>query len=309
MGQGNGYSPVPASPRAAPRTGLIASARTNLGGSPQLPSVDPVTGRAIRWEGGVAVQNPLGCDLGVSVDPCDPAVDQPDGGATPSGTAEQQWDPIRVEVEVSCNPGDTSRDLDQLAREKLEYLTSYRLERELWRGDVLGGAGSMEGSFLADATSFVDVGGGSAVGLAYALAALQGGHADVNGDDSEGHPGRIAIHATRETVSLWAASGQVSRQPGSAVLEDVFGNLVIPGVGYDGSDDTGTVTATQPWAFATQIPEVRLSDAQLVSALAETLDREENTHAVTAHRYALATFDLCGHVGVQVDICNTACAE
>jgi hypothetical protein len=189
----------------------------------------------------------------------------------------------------------------------LEAVTPKQLEAELWRGDRAQ-ADSLPNNYLANAASLENLSpGGSDVSPgAYALAALQEYLADCHDG------GRGMIHAPRSVVTIWQVLGVVRREPGSNVLLDLYDNIVVPGVGYDGSDPDGNVDASgeTAWAYATSMVEVKLGRAELlpgVGQIAAAIDRSTNDAEWRAERPVAATWDGCCHAGIRVGVCATCC--
>ena len=85
-------------------------------------------------------------------------------------------------------------------------------------------------------------------------------------------------------------------------LLTVNGTPIVIGDGYLGADpDSGSSPGTgQDWIFATGPVEVRLGPL-VITDIAETLDRSDNSVTFRAERYVLATWDTALQAGVLVD--------
>lgn len=189
----------------------------------------------------------------------------------------------------------------------LEAVTPKQIERELWTG-ARAQADSLPNNYLTNAGSLEDLSpGASDVSPgAYALAALQSYLADC------GEGGRGMIHAPRSVVTVWENLYVIHREPGSNVILDGYDNVIVPGVGYDGSDPDGNLDSTgeTAWAYATSMVEVRLGRAELlpgVDYIAAAIDRGTNDAEWRAERPVAATWDGCCHAGIRVGICATCC--
>lgn len=276
-------STVPAPTRLAPVLSLIGASRTLNGDTP-------------RWDSGAVQFEPLPCGGGtLSIPGCTP-VNRSDL-STPAGVGESTPFLLHVEDECRDRPAD---EADARVRQLLEIDQHYQLEREFWTGETVQGMDPAPPfRWLAD-PDHVDVlsPGDSSSPLRYALAALQealGGCRPA---------GRGMIHATITTVSLWQAEGLLHREGG--LLLDTFGNVVIPGVGYDGSGPDGLVdeSGTTAWAYATGIVDTRLGEI----VVQETFDSRVNARLWEASRMAAAYWDGCCHFGIRVNHCLTACS-
>lgn len=115
------------------------------------------------------------------------------------------------------------------------------------------------------------------------------------------------IHATPATVTAWV--GALLLQRNGANLETMLGTTVVPGVGYPGTGPgTGALSATEDWAFATGMVEVRRTEPFLVpDGIEQALLRSMNDVTYRAERYVLTTWDTTLQAGVIIDRCQTDC--
>jgi hypothetical protein len=85
------------------------------------------------------------------------------------------------------------------------------------------------------------------------------------------------------------------------VLETPNGTPVATGGGYIGAEADGDAPDTgNSFVFATGPVEVRLAPVSTLE-IAEVLDRSDNTVTFRAERYALAIWDTCLQVAVEID--------
>lgn len=278
--------------RLPPVLTLIAASRTLLG------DTTPDTGAAVRWEGGGVSFRPLPC---ASFEPflsdCSPT-----DPLEAERASSLDWDPLTVWAASECTTGSTT-DPEETARARdLLLVDQHRqLEREFWRGDQVQAATPDAPNLWLAQDGVVNELSQDAP-LVYALAALQ----EALGSGSAGGSGcgRGMIHATVQTAALWFAANAIRREGG--LLLDVFDNVIVPGVGYDGSSPAGAVDATgeTAWAYATGLVDSRLGEISTRGSV----DRATNDQAVIAQRQVIAYWDGCCHYGVNVNLCNTACA-
>lgn len=281
--------------RQPPVLTLIGASRTLAG------DVTPDTGAPVRWEGGGVEFEPLPCN--VEFAPFQPGCGQMalTDRARPDPLA---FDTINLWTGVRCSSRPGELEAGQARARQLLLIDQHRqLEHEFWTGDLHQSADpDMEGRWLAQDGVVTELSGaGQSSPLVYALAALQ--EALGSGSGAGVGCGRGMIHATVQTVSLWFSSQALRREGG--LLLDVFDNIIVPGVGYDGSAPDGTVDGTgeTAWAYATGIVDTRL--AEIVTMAAH--DPADNDVDAIAAREAIAYWDGCCHYGINVNLCDTAC--
>lgn len=285
---------VAAPARQAPVLSLYRSSRTVLG------DLDLSAGAAARWEGGVLFEpDPCGDDIGSpTTQVCGPE----DSFDAERGAGSEEYEPFLVRVADRCTPAQAvARDMRGRVTRALEIDQHYQLEREFWRGDLaVAATPDLPNRYLTD-SNVQDLSPGGASPLAYALAALQEALAGCR------PAGRGMIHCTTTTAALWH-SKQMLRRDG-ALLLDVFDNIIVPGVGYDGSAPNGSIDTggDTAYAYATGLVDSRLSPITITGLNGEEIDQATNEQIVRASRFAAAYWDGCCHFGINVDHCNTAC--
>lgn len=287
-------STVQSPSRQPPVLSLIGASRTLQG------DVTPDTGAPVRWEGGGVEFEALPCN--VEETPYVPGCAALDLDGDLAGPDIGKADTFVVWKGVRCSsrPGEFERG-EARARALLLVDQHRQLEREFWTGEVHQAASpDLEGHWLARDGVAVEL--SQDAPLVYALAALQ--EALGSGSGAGTGCGRGMIHCTVQTAALWFSANAIRREGG--LLLDVFDNIVVPGVGYDGSAPDGTVDGTgeTAWAYATGIVDTRL--AEIFTRSAHSPD--DNDVTALASREAIAYWDGCCHYGVNVNLCNTACA-
>jgi hypothetical protein len=258
-----------------------------------------------RWEGGYAFE-PNGClSGGVQGSACD---------ADTAKTIDDFADPVRhvpnfawVGGRCTSLGGIPRAEIGPRVRASLEASQGPKIERELWRGDNATGDSAANLFLAGGSPNFEDLtpGAGTSPG-GYALAALQMFLAQC----AEG--GRGMIHATRATVDIWLREYLVEIQSGGTLITDAFGNWIVAGAGYDGSDPDGDVDTSgeTAYAYATGLVDVKLGDIVLLpslDAIEEAVSRTDNRVQWIAERVFGATWDGCCHAGVRVGLCETCC--
>lgn len=277
-------------------TGLLQTVRPIVHGSTPDES---------RWEGGFTFQ-PNGC-IGahpVSI-ACTGSNDEKPVDSLP---AVVEYDPFAVYTGASCTTltGTARNELSARMQTALELSQGVAIEDELWTG----------AKAIADAESRFYLAGGSpnfenlsplasdvSPGF-YALAALQEYLAHC------APSGRGMIHAPVNVVTMWQRFDVVHAE--NNLILDLYGNWIVAGSGYDGSDPDGVIddTGETAWAYATGLVDVHLSPIVLLpetGRLIEAMSRGDNTVEWRAERVAAAVFDGCCHAGIRVGICETAC--
>ena len=279
-------------------------------GPPILPSTVgllPTLGQRVtigagRWEGGYAF-SPNGCLAGgTSGAACD---------ATTTKDIDDFPDPIThvpgfVWVGGRCTSlgGIPRSEIGPRVRASLEASQGPKIERELWRGENASGQAAANLYLAGGSPNFELLNSGNPSPGGYALAALQMFLAQC------GEGGRGMIHATRATVDIWAREYLVEVQ--GNLIVDLFGNWIVAGAGYDGSDPDGDVDASgeTAWAYATGLVDVKLSEIMLLpslDAIEEAVSRSDNRVTWIAERIFGATWDGCCHAGINVGLCETCC--
>lgn len=288
-------STVQAPTRVPPVLTLIGASRTLIG------DLTPDTGQPVRWEGGGVEFETLPCN--VEETPYVPGCTALDLDGDLAGPDIGKADTITLWKGTKCSsrPGELERG-EGRARALLLVDQHRQLEREFWTGEVHQAADpDLEGRWLAQDGVVTDLSGVGSSPLVYALAALQEALGSGSGDGVG--CGRGMIHCTLQVATLWHAASAIRRE--GNLLLDVFDNIIVPGVGYDGSGPDGTVDGTgeTSWAYATGIVDTRL--AEILTRGAH--DPGNNDVVAIASREAIAYWDGCCHYGINVNLCDTAC--
>lgn len=280
----------------ASAAGLIGTVR---------PIVHGNTPDESRWEGGLTFL-PNGCIISRNVaNVC--AASQPEKtlDALP---AVVEYDPFVVYTGASCTTlqGVGRNELEPRMRTALELTQSNSIEDELWKGTIAQANGSPNFYLAGGSPNFEDLSplASDVSPGAYGLAALQEYLAHC------APSGRGMIHATVNVVTMWQSKFVVREQNG--LIVDLYGNWIVPGAGYDGSEPDGSIDATgdTAYAYATGLVDVHLSPIISLpdpDRLVEAIKRSDNSVEWRAERVAAAVFDGCCHAGVRVGICETTC--
>lgn len=277
--------------RLPPSITLIGSSRTLIG------DTEPDTGGPVRWEGGGVAFRSLPCGtFAPFLSDCDTV-----GPLEGERGESHDWDPLTLWAAEVCSSANTQdqRAAEARARELLLVDQHRQIEREFWKGTAAAGENpDAPNLWLAMDNTVTELsGGGESSPLVYALAALQ----EAVGPAC----GRGMIHATTTTATLWLAAGAIRREGG--LLLDAFDNVIVPGVGYDGSAPDGTIDASgeTAWAYATGLVDTRLGEV----SFSWGVDRSNNDVTVIAQRQGLAAWDGCCHYGINVNLCLTGCGS
>lgn len=273
---------IAAPPAGAARVGLNASAGHPNDGDD-------------RWMNGFTYE-PEGCYNGVIVDPCG---DDKDNPAPPTVVT---WEPYGIVATYRCSAlAAGGKDWQGIARRRLEAVRSFRLEHELWTGDLATAAG-WDNLFLADVTRVDIITESAGVGLTHGLACLTQYLAETNG----GQQGMI--HATPQVVTHWAGLGLL-RRDGARLYTLARDDIVVAGSGYTGGDPDGNDASDgDVWAYATDLVDVRLGPVEIIGRPDDPsfIDRTLNTARIRAEQLAIASWEGCRHGGVRLDVetCN-----
>lgn len=258
-----------------------------------------------RWEGGLTFR-PNGCigSHAIAMN-CSIPGDTKEADDLPSVV---EYDPFIVYTGAECGSlqGVGRNELPAVVQSALETSQGVAIEAELWTGAIAQGAGSPNYYLAGGSPNFTDLSPLAAdvsPGF-YALAALQ----EYLGDCAPS--GRGMIHATENVVTMWERFDVVHRE--NNLILDLYGNWIVAGAGYDGSDPDGQIDATgeTAYAYATGLVDVHLSQIVMnpeIGRIIEALRRSDNRVQWRAERAAAALFDGCCHAGIRVGICETAC--
>lgn len=288
-----GNAAVTAPPIAAPRVGLIASARElqRVEESTSSPSDD--ANPTARWENGFAWDPENGCGTVGVLDPCENAGTKT-VGANPD---VRTYDPIGLWAGDACTSRGV-RDREARARRRLIAGQSKALAQELWNGALAIEAG-FPNAYLSDLDASNTVTEG-AVAEANGLACLEEYLAGCSVS------GTGAIHVTPALMTHLYAGRLVERF--GNVFRTANDTLVIADAGYTGEGPGGTPAGETQWAYATDLVYVRLGAIDVFpgtpgEAMGKSGGGEyTNTLTYRAERLAAVTFDGCCHGAAEFDI-------
>lgn len=281
-----------------------------------------------HWRGGIAVE-PEACSVELSLAVADgtPTTDFPywwvecgDSGASAvdvlaSGIKGVGAPPDPVTVTpytlvagYQCSALDVHSnarraEVEARVRRRLEAITPAAVERELWNGQLADAAGYTNPA-LTDAGTLTTLLGGVPTGFVTALGELEQALAEQD------HRGGHMIHAQPRVVTAWMQAGLVHLVPGRTHLETALGTVVVPGSGYPGTSPKPTQTAATyatSWAYGTGWVRVVLGTVTVETQDATTLTRTLNDVTLRAEREAVALWDTCSHVGINVSTCDELC--
>lgn len=279
------FTPVPAVPAAAPRSGLVRSAITPAGDD------------GGRWMGGVVWRSER-CPSATSYDSCSSTI-PPEVGPGPGGLNYHL--PVVLRASDSCSTRSSNLvDLQGRVRRTLEGVTSYWVAREFWTGE------------RSDAEPYETPEGGGPVSnrrLAQVagVTVIPGVHQPKHGigvleefargeDGSQGMD--IWIHVPLELLGL--LDGVIVREGDMWFTQS--GARVVYDAGYPGTAPDGTEPAGSRFIYATGPVTVRLGPIEV----RETLNHRTNRMEATAERIAAAYFDSCVHYGLAVSVPATS---
>ena len=221
------------------------------------------------------------------------------GGASSYGNPTiVQNIPFLVVTEDSCSAfGWSERDFKGRALRWLENATPQALEREFWRGDLAQLKG-YPNNWLTNVNSVVDLTPGTVPSVTRGTQILQ------DALQQAGFGGQGMIHTQAQTAPNLLGARRVGK-----LLLDVFDNIVVPGVGYDGSAPGGAQPAAgTAWMYATDLVAVRTQKEGTVfpDTFAEAFDWGQNGYPNTitfrAERFAAAYWDGQAHFGCLVNL-------
>lgn len=271
-------------PRAKrPRAGLLVSVG-------QSNEPETVWRRGIKYESACAAPGSSVLHHG----PCSPE-EIPEGART--GTVS--WRPYLLWADYVCTTTPDLAEARAKARQELEAVASFQMERELWTGtyaqaQIDGGDADFPNRWLADKSA--DELTTAAVTPLQALACLTQYLSEVNG----GQEG--VIHATPQTVVNWTNENLLYRV-GREIRTIARDDLVIPGSGYDGSGPDGTAAQDGAvWAYATDPIQLYLGEVFETGGDTVGIDRTNNKLVARAVQLGMATWEGCRLAAAQIDI-------
>jgi hypothetical protein len=181
-----------------------------------------------------------------------------------------------------------AEDWEERINDQLDAAVPQALENEFWTGTIAQ-ANDLPNNYLASSNS-IDVTPvpGTAVSVLEGLGKLQTASKSLNtGGASLGSPGMI--HVMPEAVPNLLNS----RLTGKYLL-DMFGNIIVPGVGYPGTGPTGeSPDAGTTWMYFTDMVTCRVQKTGRIfpGSVAEATRRPDNTITFRGFKIVAATFD------------------
>lgn len=245
------------------------------------------------------------CGGGHIVDPCQMGAGG-DTGDTFTCVTVGPIQPYVVEasetVSTFGNPAGRQDERVERVRRKLLAIQSKLVEAEFWSGTKAIARGWTNNQYLSNPTGLTVLGTapvGGVFGYVDGLAALEQAIADGTSWD------RGAIHASRQMVTHWIHADLVRAVPNppTGTLLTELGTPVIAGAGYPGTGPQGAINPNRlEWAYATPMPQVRLSDVFFNDTDSDVVavDRSTNDRTVRAHRFASVTFSPCFRAGALI---------
>lgn len=262
-------------PRSAPPVSLIAAARTNLGANPTIANDD-----GGRWERGIAFYAEP-CGNAVTLDQCTPgAISYGEG----DGRSEVAAEPFIIEAVTKCGSQELAENVRARAFQVLAAIEAKAVEYEFWTG-AQALHNNYPNPYLAEVGLTTLNPAGTPAGLVQALAELQQYLADHGSTGATGDGGIGMIHAARRVVTQWESAGLVRSDPGSSVIRDVYGNLIVAGVGYPGTGPRQDAV----WTTGTGIGA---TGGTYDLTIAWTTGWETVTVTITGITYSATTADL-----------------
>jgi hypothetical protein len=246
-----------------------------------------------RWINGVGIW-PYPRDLPDVFDPCQSASSAGHGKDAGTPTGEEIFGTYNVLEGVTCTTRSTHADPAEWQRRAQVALDAYQhwaIEREFWSAALLPA-----NPHLAQTTGLTFDNSVTATSVKNAMSLLEQAIADKGGTG--------VIHLRPSVFS------QISHDAGfliwdikNGVARTTLGTIVVPGVGYTGSNKDGTAASgTVEWAYATGLVEYRASRVELLPpTIKEATDRAQNLTTFRAERYVNITWDQRIHAVVKID--------
>ncbi len=198
-----------------------------------------------------------------------------------------------------CSPwGWQERDFKGRALRLLENGQYWGVEKEFWTGTQAQASG-WPNNYLCNSASYTDLTPVSAPpSVARGQQILQDALAQC------GFGGQGMLHVQQQTTGNLLNVKRVGK-----VMLDIFDNIVVPGVGYDGiCAGVGTPAAGTAVIFATDLVMTRVEEEGTVfpDSFAEALDRGQggnpNLIEFRAEKHAAAYFDGACHFACRVTL-------
>ncbi len=295
----NGLGVVPSPPAEPPQVGLLASLsgpyliddtgqplgdKTANGGPTEGPEPE------IRWEGAVRYNPEQQCTAAGATDPC-----APDMSHIPGNPDLVEAQPAMIWAGDKCSTfGWSARDYKGRATRALLASESKQIAKELWSGTQAQASGWPNRYLASDLANVISNG---PMAVRDALSCLE----QVLGECSTGARGMI--HCTRQMGVELSELGNTFRAVGGLILT-YMNTIIVPDAGYDGSGPDGQPAANgSQWAYATLMVTVRRGPIDVLpGSFEEAIIRGTDDLEFRASRPAVATFPLCCHLAVEVNL-------
>lgn len=242
-----------------------------------------------RWEAGFQYLPEQGSVTSGVADPCSP------GTMTDVANVDKVVNiPAMIWAGFKCSAfGWEATDFKGRAERSLLAEESRQAAHEFWTG-AQSASSSWGNLHLASAATTVLSSTGVDPGPA--LAILEDALAEL----SDGQPGMI--HVTRQVGALLSELGNTFRALDGKIYT-YMGNLIVPDVGYPGTDPTGAKPASgASYAYATLMVTVRRSPITVVpETMGEAVDRLHNVVEFRAYRAISVSVPDTVLVGVKVN--------
>lgn len=218
-----------------------------------------------------------------------------------SGTARFRKNvPFGIKASDLClTPGYDVMDRKQVLLDKLEFMTQFAIERELWNGHFAQSVDPAAESYLTSPTNLIKPLTSGAVSVGMGVAIIE----RILGERAFGAQG--VIHAPRDVAVVMATTIAEEDGDSDVLRVKTTGTPIVSGTGYSGSAPSA-VTRTnplKPWIYATGPVAVHLGDAELVTpTLSDAVNARTNEMQWVAVRPAGVYFDGCARIGIQVDL-------
>lgn len=245
-------------------------------------------------------------------DPCDETTVLARGTNLPIQVAI----PYVILAEDACSTfGFSERDYKGRAKRLLDGAKHKAAEKEFWTGALATAAG-WPNAFLTNPATVTDVTpGAGAPSIARGIQILQDALAEC------GFGGQGMLHVQRQTASNLLTV--IEDDPHFIVdddgMHDMFGNIIVPGVGYPGTGPEGKAPAAgSAWIYATDLVAFREeaeptifpeSFAEATNWGRQTLKEEKaeapnevNTIRFQAQKFAVTQWDVACHFACRVKL-------
>lgn len=207
--------------------------------------------------------------------------------------------PYMLETEDYCSTfGFEARDFKGRAERLLENAQHQAVEREFWTGALAQAKGLPNNYLTKTGTAEILTASGTpsvARGLQLLQDALQ----------QCGFGGQGMIHTQAQTAPNFLGARRVG-----ALLLDVFDNIIVPGVGYQGNigPEGKEASSGNAWMFASDLVACRVEDEPTIftETFSEATDwgqgGEPNTIRMRAQKAAIAYWDNACTFAVEVEL-------